>query len=105
MALLAGSILFAVTVAGAAPLALGAKRPFAASVVLAGLLLATLSLMLLLRDDVRNLALRQAGLEPPAWVVTQWEPFAAFVVCLIGASAAIAWMARALARGRAADVG
>jgi hypothetical protein len=105
MALLAGGILFAVTVAGAAPLTLGAKRPFAASVVLAGLLLVTLVLMVLLRDDVRRLALRQAGLEPSAWVVPQWGPFAVFAVCLIGASAAIAWMARALARGRAADVG
>jgi hypothetical protein len=82
-------------------LALGARNPFAGTAVLSGLLLATLAVMLLLRDDLRRLALRQAGVDAPSWVVPQWGPFALFVACLLAASGTIVWMARALARGAA----
>ena len=40
--------------------------------------------MVLLRDQVRQIALRDAGVEPRAWVVAQWGPFAVFVVLLVG---------------------
>lgn len=102
MTLLAGSILLAVALSGAALLALGTRNPFAGTPVLTALLLATLSFMLLLRDDLRRLALRLAELETPAWVAPQWGPFAVFVACLLAAVVTIGWMAQALARGRRA---
>jgi hypothetical protein len=58
--------------------------------------------MVLLRDQVRQLTLRDAGFEHPAWVVAQWVPFAVFVVLLVAAVVTIGWMARALARGKGA---
>lgn len=100
MTLLAGGILLAVALGGAALLALGTRNPFAGTPVLTALLLATLAFMLLLRDDLRRLALRQAELDTPAWVAPQWGPFAVFVVCLVAAAVTIGWMAQALARGR-----
>ena len=99
MTLLAGGILLAVALAGAALLALGARNPVAGTAGLAALLLATLALMLLLRDDLRRLALRQAGVEAPTWVAPQWGPFSLFVACLLAAAGTIAWMVHALARG------
>jgi hypothetical protein len=99
MTLLAGGIVLAVALAGAAVLALSARNPFAGTAPVAGLLLATLAAMLLLRDDVRRLVLRQAGIEATSRVAAQWGPFAVFAVCLLAAVAAIAWMVRALARG------
>ena len=105
MTLLAVGIVLAVALAGAAMLALGARNPFAGIAALAGLLLATLASMLLLRDDVRRLVLRQAGLDVPSSVVPQWGPFAVFVVCLLAAAVTIAWMVRALARAEAAVAG
>jgi hypothetical protein len=71
--------------------------------VVALLLLATLADMLLLRDEVRRLALRSAGFEHPSWVVTQWGPLAAFGFFLALAVVAIGWMLRALARGHAGE--
>jgi hypothetical protein len=97
--LLAAAILVAVALAGAALLALGARNKVLATRTLAALTVLTLVLMLLLRDELRQLALRQAGFEPSPWVATQWGPLAAFAVCLFAAAATIAWMARALARG------
>jgi hypothetical protein len=105
MTLLAVGIVLAVALAGAAVLALGARNPFAGHAALAALLLVTLASMLLLRDGVRLLVLRQAGLDVPSRVVPQWGPFAVFVVCLLAAAATIAWMVRALARGKAALAG
>jgi hypothetical protein len=101
MTQLALGILLATALAGASLLALGARRPGAALAAVSGLLLATLGLMLLLRDDLRRLALRQAGVETPSWVATQWGPFLVFLVSLLAAAAAIGWMVRALARGAA----
>jgi hypothetical protein len=100
MTLLALGILLGIAAAGLALLALGAKDAVRATWAQAGLLAATLVVMVLLRDQVRQLALRDAGFEHPAWVVTQWGPLAVFVVLLLGAVATIAWMARTLARGR-----
>jgi hypothetical protein len=102
MMLLAVGILLAVATAGLALLALGAKDPVRATWGQLGLLLGTLVVMVLLRDQVRAIALRDAGFEHPAWVATQWGPLAVFVLLLLGAVATIAWMARALARGKAA---
>ncbi|HYN01041.1 MAG TPA: DUF3365 domain-containing protein [Vicinamibacteria bacterium] len=100
MGLLALGIVLGVAAAGLALLALGAKDTVRVTWGQVGLLLATLVVMVLLRDQVRQLALRDAGFEHPAWVVAQWGPFAVFVVLLVAAVATIAWMARALARGR-----
>jgi len=105
MTLLAGGIVLAVALAGAAVLALGARNPFAGTEALALLLLPTLASMLLLRDDVRRLVLRQAGLDGASQVVPQWGPFAVFVGCLLAAAAMIAWMVHALARGPVAVAG
>jgi len=101
MVVLAAGILLAIAAAGLALLALGARDTVRATWAQAGLLLATLVTMVLLRDQVRQLALRETGFEPPAWVVPQWGPFAVFAVLLAVAVATIAWMARALARGAA----
>jgi hypothetical protein len=102
MGLLAVGILLGIATAGLALLALGAKDTVRVTWGQLGLLLATLVVMVLLRDQVRAIALRDAGFEHPAWVATQWGPLAAFVVLLVAAVATIAWMARALARGKAA---
>ena len=56
------------------------------------LLLPTLAVMLLMRDDLRRLALRQAGLDTPVPVAAQWGPFAVFAVCLVAAVVTIGWM-------------
>ena len=100
--LLATGILLAVALSGAALLALSARRPFAAVHWLGALLVPTLVVMLLLRDDLRRLALRHAGLDVPVPVAAQWGPFAVFVVCLVGAVATIGWMVMVLAQGRSA---
>jgi hypothetical protein len=99
--LLVCAILLAVALGGAAVLALGARRPSPATPALAVLAALTVAVMLLLRDDVRRLTLENAGVVPPARVLMQWSPFAVFAVCFVAAVAAIAWMARALARGPA----
>ena len=101
MTLLALGIVLGVAAAGLALLALGAKNAVRATWAQAGLLAATLVVMVLLRDQVRQIALREAGFEHPGRVAAQWGPFAVFVVLLVAAVATIAWMARALARGTA----
>jgi hypothetical protein len=62
------------------------------------LVLATLVTMLLLRDEVRVAALRQAGLTTPTWVAPQWGPIALFAVLMLAALGTIGWMVTALAR-------
>ncbi len=99
MTLLALGILLGIAVAGLALLALGVKNAVRAVWGQVGLLGATLVVMVLLRDELRRLALRDAGFEHPAWVATQWAPLVAFGVLLAAAVTTIAWMARALARG------
>jgi hypothetical protein len=101
MALLALGIVFGVAAAGLALLALGARNAVGATWAQAGLLAATLVVMVLLRDQVRQIVLRDAGFEHPSRVAAQWGPFAAFVVLLVAAVATIVAMARALARGAA----
>jgi hypothetical protein len=102
MAVLAVGILLGVAAAGLAPLALGARSAERATWAQVSVLLPTLVAMVLLRDQVRRLALEAAGFEEPPWVASQWGPFVVFVVLLVAAAATIAWMARALARaGRA----
>jgi hypothetical protein len=100
MTLLALGILVGVGAAGVALLALGAKDTVRMTWAQVGLLAVTLVVMVLLRDEVRQIVLRDAGFEHPAWVATQWGPLTAFAVVLVAAVATIAWMARALARGR-----
>jgi hypothetical protein len=102
MTLLALGILLAIATAGLALLALGVRNPLRVTWAQVGLLAATLVTMVLLRDQVRLIAVRDAGFEQPARVATQWGPLAAFLVFLAGALATIAWMTRALARGRTA---
>ena len=102
MALLALGIVLGIAAAGLALLALGAKDTVRATWAQVGLLAATLVVMVLLRDQVRQIALRDAGFEHPGRVAAQWGPFAVFVVVLVAAVAAIGWMACALARGKGA---
>ena len=102
MGLLALGIFLGIAAAGLALLALGAKDQVRATWAQAGLLAATLLVMVLLRDQVRQIALRDAGFEHPTQVATQWGPLAAFAFLLVAAVATIAWMARALARGKGA---
>ena len=102
MTLLALGILLGIAAAGLGLLALGAKDPVRATWAQLGVVAATLVVMLLLRDQVRQLALRDAGFEHPGGVVAQWGPFAVFVVLFVAAVGTIGWMARALARGKGA---
>jgi hypothetical protein len=99
MTLLALGIFLGIAAAGLALLALGATAKARATWALLGLVVATLVVMVLLRDQVRQIALRDAGFEYPGWVAAQWGPFAVFVVLLLAAVATIVWMARVLARG------
>jgi len=99
MTLLAAGILLAVAAAGAAPLALGARHPARATRFLAGAVLLTLVAMVLLRDEVRQLALRSTGFEPSSWIRPQWGPMALFAGLLVAAIAVVGWMVVALARG------
>ncbi len=102
MTLLALGILLSIAAAGLALLALGAKDAVRATWAQLWLLAATLVVMVLLRDQVRLIALRDAGFEHPGRVATQWGPLVVFLVLLVAAVATIGWMARALARGKAA---
>jgi hypothetical protein len=68
-----------------------------AAAALAGML-ATVLTMLLVRDGVRAAALERAGFVQTTWVVTQWGPLVLFVVLLLVALGAIAWMVMALMR-------
>ena len=102
MTLLALGILLGIAAAGLALLALGAKDPVRVTWAQLGVVAATLVVMILLRDQVRQLALHDAGFEHPGGVVAQWGPFAAFVVLLVAAVVTIGWMVRALARGKGA---
>jgi hypothetical protein len=104
MTLLALGMLLGIAAAGVALLALGAKDSVRATRAQAGLLTATLVVMVLLRDQVRQITLREAGFEGGGPVAAQWGPFAVFGVLLLAAVATIAWMARALARGGTAAV-
>lgn len=99
LGLLAAGILLSVTLAGAALLALGARQSHRAVHWLGLLLLPTLLVMLLMREDLRRLALHEVGLDTTGPVVAQWGPFAVFVACLLTGAATIAWMVRALVRG------
>jgi hypothetical protein len=99
MTLLALGILFGIATGGFALLALGAKNAVRATWAQVAILLPTLIVMVLLRDQLRQLVLKGAGFEHPGWVDPQWGPLAIFALLLVGAIATIAWMARALARG------
>jgi hypothetical protein len=102
MTLLALGILLGIAAGGVALLALGARDAARATKAQIAVLLLTLVVMVLLRDQVRQLALRDAGFAHPTWVEPQWGPLAVFAVLLVAAVATIAWMARALGRGTSA---
>ncbi|MCG6925161.1 MAG: DUF3365 domain-containing protein [Acidobacteria bacterium] len=101
MTLLALGILLGIATGGFALLALGARDAARATKAQVGVLLPTLVVMVLLRDQVRQLVLRDAGFEHPPWVEPQWGPLAVFALLLVAAVVTVAWMARALARGSA----
>jgi len=105
MALLALGILLGIAAGGFALLAMGAKDAARATKAQVGILIPTLVVMVLLRDQVRQLVLRDAGFEHPSWVEPQWGPLAVFALLLVAAVVTIAWMARALARGSAGAAG
>lgn len=66
----------------------------------AGALLLAVVMMALMRDQVRRAALEAAGFEPAPWVAPQWGVIGLFVILLVIALAAVAWMVVALARGK-----
>jgi hypothetical protein len=99
MVLLALGILLGIATGGVALLALGAKDTARATIVQVAVLLPTLVVMVLLRDQLRQITLHLTGFEPAAWVSPQWGPAAVFAVLLLAAVATITWMARVLARG------
>jgi hypothetical protein len=65
-------------------------------------LVATIVMMLLVRDEVREAALERIGFEPNRWVVPQWLPFGLFAVLLLVGIGLVAWMARLLYVGEGA---
>jgi hypothetical protein len=105
MTLLALGILLGVAAGGVALLALGAKDAARATKAQVAVLLPTLVVMVLLRDQLRQLALRDAGFAHPAWVEPQWGPLAVFAALLAAAVATIVWMVRLLAVRRSTAAG
>jgi hypothetical protein len=99
MTLLALGILLGIATGGSSLLALGAKNPALATKAQIALLVPTLLVMVLLRDQLRQLTLRGAGFEHPPWVEAQWGPMGVFLLLFVAAVAAIAWMTRVLVRG------
>jgi hypothetical protein len=99
MTLLALGILLGIATGGSALLALGAKDPARATKAQVALLAPTLVVMVLLRDQLRQLTLRGAGFEHPTWVEAQWGPMGVFLVLFVAGVATITWMTRVLARG------
>ncbi|MFN8091031.1 MAG: SCO family protein [Vicinamibacteria bacterium] len=97
-------LLLAVALAGAALLALGARRPERAAMVVGALLLATLAAMVVLREEVRRVTFANAALDPLPAAAPQWGAFALFLLFLAAGVAAIGWMVRALASARGAAV-
>ncbi len=89
----------AVTLAALGLLFIGthAARPGPWVFSAAGALLVGLVLMLLTRDFIRQQALDAAGFAAPAFVAPQWGAMAIFLVLLVVAIGAVAWMARQLA--------
>lgn len=69
-----------------------------------GAIFLTLIAMVLVRDQVRQVALDAAGYRLPAWVAPQWGPIALFALLLVAALAAVAWMLVALARSAPAPM-
>jgi len=65
----------------------------------AWLIAATIVLMAVTRDQLRQLALAAAGFGPRQWIVPQWGAIALFVVLLAIALGSVAWMVAALVRG------
>lgn len=99
MTLLALGILLGIATGGSALLALGAKDPARATKAQVALLVPTLLTMVLLRDQLRQLALRGAGFEHPSWVEAQWGPMGLFFLLFVAGAATIRWMIRVFARG------
>jgi hypothetical protein len=98
--LLAVGSMLGLALVGIAVVGLSSKRPERTVIPLLALLALTLVLMVLLREEVRRSALLPVGFSHHSWIEPQWGAIAAFVVCLAAAVATIAWMVRALARGR-----
>jgi hypothetical protein len=97
-ALLAVGILGALGALAVTPLVLQADRPAGPLRGLFGSLAVTLVAMILLRDQVRTVALAEAGFTPTPWVEPQWGVIAIFLVLLVAALGTIVWMVLALAR-------
>ena len=95
--LLAG-ILLTLTGAGHTVLAVTAKRPGVMATISAATLLAGIAMMLMTRDAIRRFTLELAGFQPVNWTAPQWGPIVIFLVLLVAAIAAVAWMTRILAK-------
>lgn len=95
VALMAG-IGFGLTVLALCALAWRAKEPAPALGWAILAMLGTLVAMAVTRDQLRDVALAQAGLAPTPWVEPQWGPALLFVTLLLVAIATIGWMIAAL---------
>lgn len=78
----------------------GNPRPFVKSSV--GMIVLTLVLMIVVRDQVRLGTVALAGFRPAEWVEPQWGIIAIFAVLLVGALGTVAWMTALLFRRREA---
>jgi hypothetical protein len=76
------------------------RRPARRDVLLSagGLVLLTIVLMVLVRDQLRQTALDRIQYGWPA-AAPQWDVMAVFVICLVAAVGVIAWMVREIATG------
>ena len=78
-----------------------AREPRSLLVGGAGSLLVCMVSMVEVRDAVRRASLGPATMPSAEWVAPQWGAIAVFAVLLVGATATVVWMVRALVRARA----
>jgi hypothetical protein len=81
--------------------AINAKNPRLHVLGGVGSLVVSLLAMILLRDQLRQIALTAAGFEPVKWVGPEWGPILIFLVLFVVAIVTITWMVMLLARENA----
>jgi len=99
----ASLVLGTVLVLGALVLVQGIRRsdaPMKPLLYGTGLAAAGLVFMALMRDQVRQGALKAAGYTFPEWLEPKWGQLAVFIVLLLLAAITVIWMVRKLALGR-----
>jgi hypothetical protein len=99
--LFVAAIVFGIATCGVLVSLNGARASAPAALGALASMLATVGLMLLVRDQVRADALERMGFASIGWVVPQWGPFVLFALFLLGALGTVAWMVAAFLKAPA----